>query len=83
MDFIKRQENEKKFSNWEELPDGSRLYWFVIEGRLGWKAKYLKKVDSKESTLFFWQEIYDKAGILVEVHEKYPIDKGHKKIEKQ
>ncbi len=83
MDLNKRQENEKKFPNWEELPDGSRLYWFVIEGRMGWKAKYLKKVDSKESTLTFWQEIYDKAGILVEVHEKYPIDKGHKKIEKQ
>lgn len=83
MNFNKRQENEKKFPNWEELPDGSRLYWFVIEGRMGWKAKYLKKVDNKESTLSFWQEIYDKAGILVEVHEKYPIDKGHKKMEKQ
>lgn len=83
MNFNKRQENEKKFPNWEELPDGSRLYWFVIEGRMGWKAKYLKKVDNKESTLSFWQEIFDKAGILVEVHEKYPIDKGHKKMEKQ
>ena len=81
MDFNKRQENEKKFTNWEELPDGSRLYWFVIEGRWGWKAKYLKKVDSNELTLSFWQEIYDKAGILVEVHEKYPIDRGHKKID--
>lgn len=83
MDFNKRQENEKKFPNWKELPDGSRLYWFVIEGRMGWKAKYLKKVDNKESTLSFWQEIYDKAGILVEVHEKYPVDKGHKKIVKK
>jgi hypothetical protein len=50
---------------------------------MGWKAKYLKKVDNNESTLSFCQEIYNKAGILVEVHEKYPIDKGHKKIEKQ
>jgi hypothetical protein len=83
LDFNKRQENEKKFPNWEELPDGLRVYWFVIEGRMGWKAKYLKKVDNNESTLSFWQEIYNKAGILVEVHEKYPIDKGHKKIEKQ
>ena len=83
MNFNKRQENEKKFANWEELPDGSRLYWFVIEGRMGWKAKYLKKVDSNEWTVSFWQEIYNKSGILVEVHEKYPIDKGHKKIEKQ
>jgi hypothetical protein len=83
LDYKKRQENERKFPNWEDLSDGSRLYWFIIEGRMGWKAKYLKKVDNKESTLSFWQEIYDKAGILVEVHEKYPIDKGHKKIDKK
>ena len=82
MDFNKRQENERKFSNWEELQDGSRVYWFEIEGRMDWKAKYLKRVDSNEVTLKFWQEIYDESGILVEVHEKYPVDKGHKKIVK-
>jgi hypothetical protein len=82
LDFNKRQENERKFSNWEELQDSSRLYWFEIEGRMGWKAKYLKRVDSKEVTLKFWQEIYDELGVFVEVHEKYPIDRGHKKIEK-
>jgi hypothetical protein len=26
-------------------------------------------------------EIYDEKGILREVHEKYPVDEGHKKIE--
>lgn len=82
MDFKKRQENERKFTHWEELQDGSRVYWFEIEGRIGWKAKYLKQVDNNEVTLKFWQEIYDESGILVEVHEKYPNDKGHKKIEK-
>jgi hypothetical protein len=82
LNINKRQENERKFPNWEELPDGSRLYWFEIKGRMGWKAKYFKNVDNEESTLSFWQEIYDEEGILVEVHEKYPIDKGHKKIEK-
>jgi hypothetical protein len=81
LDIKKRQENEKKFSNWDELPDGSRTYWFEIDGRLGWKARYLKKVDHFETTLSFWQEIYDENGILVEFHEKYPINKGHKKIE--
>jgi len=80
LNIEKRQENEKKFPNWEELPDGSRIYWFEIEGRMGWKAKYLKKVDNNETTLSFWQEIYNEKGILVEVHEKYPIDKGHSKI---
>lgn len=82
MDLIKRQENEKKFPNFKELPDGSRMYWFEIEGRLGWKAIYLKTVDHQETTLSFWQEIYDENGFLVEVHEKYPIDKGHIKIER-
>jgi len=82
LDFTKRQENEKKFPSWEELQDGSRVYSFEIKGRMGWKAKYLKQVDENEVTLKFWQEIYDESGILVEVHEKYPVDKGHKKMEK-
>jgi hypothetical protein len=34
-------------------------------------------VDAREITLRFWQEIYDEQGTLVEVHEKYPLDKGH------
>ena len=49
---------------------------------MGWKAKYLKEVDNNERTLSFWQEIYNEKGILVEIHEKYPVDKGHKKIER-
>jgi len=80
VDLIKRQENEKKFPNFKEQPDGSRIYWFEIEGRLGWKAKYLKTVDHHEITLSFCQEIYDSNGFLAEIHEKYPIDKGHLKI---
>jgi hypothetical protein len=28
----------------------------------------------------FWQEIYDQAGILVEVHQKFPVDEGHRKV---
>jgi len=82
LSIYKREENEKKFPNCEVQPSGSRLYWFEIEGRMGWKARYLKAVDAEEVTLSFWQEIYDEKGILVEIHEKYPIDKGHKKIVK-
>lgn len=82
MNINKRQENEKKFTDWEESPDGSRVYWFETEGRLGWRARYVKEVDNQEITLTFRQEIYDEFGILVEIHEKYPIDKGHIKIEK-
>lgn len=81
MNLSKRQENEKKFPNFEELPNGSRLYWFEIEGRTGWKARYVKIVDREEVTVSFRQEIYNEDGLLVEIHEKYPIDKGHKIIE--
>jgi hypothetical protein len=73
--------NEKKFSDWQENEIG-RLYWFEVEGRFGWRAKYLKQVDKEESTIRFWQEIYNNLGILVEIHEKYPIDKGHIKLNK-
>ena len=83
MNISKRQENEKKFPNWEEFPNGLRKYWFEVEGRTGWKARYIKVVDQNEVTLTFMQEIYNDLGILVEVHEKYPIDKGHKKTENQ
>ena len=51
-------------------------------GKLGWKAKYLKQVNKDEITIRFWQEIYNNLGILVEIHEKYPIDKGHIKLNK-
>jgi hypothetical protein len=78
----KREENKKKFQNCEALPDGSSKYWFEIVGRNGWKARYLKIVDQLEVTKSFWQEIYNENGVLVEIHEKYPIDKGHIKIEK-
>ena len=33
-----------------------------------------------EITVRFWQEIYDDQGTLVEIHEKYPVDKGHRKL---
>ena len=79
MSKAKQDINERKFSNWEERENG-RLYWFEIEGKYGWKAKYLKLVDENDSTLKFWQEIYDNLGKLVEIHEKYPFDKGHVKL---
>ena len=75
-----RPQNEKKFGQWEEKPGGARRYWFDISGRLGWLARYCKDVDANETTLRFWQEIYDDQGRLVEVHEKYPVDKGHQKV---
>ena len=75
-----RVQNEKKFGHWEDLPGGGRRYWLDVLGRLGWWARYLKEVDAQEVTLRFWQEIFDEQGKLVEVHEKYPVDTGHRKV---
>ncbi len=76
MNENKRQKNKTDFDLWIEKEDG-RIYSFEVAGKLGWKAKYLKEVNNEEVTIRFWQEVYDDNNILKEVHEKYPIDKGH------
>ncbi len=80
MESNRRIKNEKKFETWVDLSNCGRVYSYEIEGHHGWKAKYIKEVDSSERTVRFYQEIYNTSGKLVEVHEKYPIDKGHQKI---
>jgi hypothetical protein len=72
--------NERKFEFWRDLAGGGRCYWLDVTGRAGWRARYLKEVDSKETTLRIWQEIYDESGKLVEVHQKFPVDDGHRKV---
>jgi hypothetical protein len=60
-----RSQNERKFKYWEELPDGGRRYIREFAGRAGGRARYIKEVDA--------------AGPLVAVHEKFPVDLGHKR----
>ncbi|MBU1754012.1 hypothetical protein KKG56_09230 [bacterium] len=74
----KRNENEQKFGNWENLENGGRRYFYEVQGHYGWKARYIKEVDLLEKTIRFYQEIYNPKNELVEVHEKYPVDTGHK-----
>ncbi len=76
----KRVNNEKKFSYWEELPNGGRKYWDEVIGKFGFRACYVKEVDGKEETIRFYQEIYDSKGNLIEVHEKFPKDLGHRRL---
>jgi hypothetical protein len=76
----KRTINERKFGKWEELAGDGRRYSYEIDGRHGCTARYVKEVNLIEETLRFYQEIYDNNGKLVEIHEKYPDDKGHKKV---
>ena len=76
----KREQNERKYEQWITKDDGGRIYVYEVKGKSGWFAKYIKEVDSSETTISFRQEILNNLGELVEIHEKYPIHKGHKKI---
>ncbi len=76
----KRRLNEKKFPKWQKLPDGGRIYWLEVKGKHGWRARYVKEVDAMEETLKFYQEVYDGNDNLIEIHEKFPMDKGHRKV---
>lgn len=76
-----REKNERKFGNWENLLHGGRLYFLEVRGHHGWTARYVKQVDAEENTVRFFQEIRNEEGKLVEIHEKYPEDKGHQKVE--
>jgi len=40
----------------------------------------VKEVDKEESTVRFYQEVFDADGRLREVHDKYPVDLGHRKV---
>lgn len=75
-----REQNERKFGQWQELAHGGRVYWLMVAGRHGWTAKYLKEVGAEENTVRFWQEIYNEQGALVEIHEKFPLDRGHQGV---
>ena len=75
-----RAQNERKFKHWEKLPNGGRRYIREFVGRAGGRARYVKEVDANERTVRFAQEIYDASGGLVEVHEKFPVDLGHKRL---
>jgi hypothetical protein len=75
-----RTQNERKFKHWEDLPDGGRRYIREFAGRAGGLAHYIKEVNVDETTTRFAQEIYDSSGRLVAVHEKFPVDLGHKQM---
>ena len=75
-----RAQNERKFKQWEDLPNGGRRYVREFAGRAGGRARYIKEVDASERTVRFLQEIYDLTDRLVAMHEKFPVDLGHKQL---
>jgi len=76
--MARREQNERQFSSWEDLVEGGRRYWKDYPDRKGGWARYVKVVNAEEVTLLVIQEIYDRSGKLVAIHEKYPVDKGHR-----
>lgn len=75
-----KEQNERKFPNWQDMPSGEKRYWLDVLSRSGWKVRYVKEVNAHEVTLRFYQEVYDQTGDLIEVHHKYPVDLGHRKV---
>lgn len=75
-----REQNERKFKWWDNLPDGGRRYWYDVQGRSGYWARYVKIVDATEKTQRFFQEIFDSHDTLIAIHEKYPVDLGHQEL---
>lgn len=78
--MVSREQNEKKFGSWEDLPDGGRRYFRDYAGRAGGRARYIKEVDENEVTTRFAQAIYDREGTMIAVHEKFPVDLGHQTL---
>jgi hypothetical protein len=57
-----REQNERKFGRWDELPDGGRRYVREYSGGAGGRVRYIKEVDASEATTRFAQEIYAREG---------------------
>jgi hypothetical protein len=75
-----REQNERKFPHWLDLTDGGWRYWRDVSAYRGGYARYVKEVDANEQTTKFYQEIYNAQGELAEIHEKFPVDRGHQKV---
>lgn len=72
-----RQQNERRYPQWLDLPDGGRRYVRTITGRDAGFARYIKTVDANETTTSIIQEVYDDGGRLIGIHQKFPVDTGH------
>jgi hypothetical protein len=75
-----RKQNERRFPQWEDLPDGGRRYYRIVQGTISGYARYVKVVDANEVTMSFVQEIYDDNSQLIGIHSKYPEDTGHQDL---
>lgn len=75
-----REQNERRFENWEILPNGGRRYWTDRQGAVSGFQRMVKVVDADENTLQLVQEIYNDDGVMIERHQKFPVDTGHETL---
>jgi hypothetical protein len=75
-----REQNERRFKNWDDFADGGRRYWTDRRGIVSGFQRMIKVVDANERTLQVVQEIYNDAGELIERHQKFPVDTGHESL---
>jgi hypothetical protein len=75
-----REQNERRFQNWQEFSDGTRRYWMDRAGAVSGFQRMIKVVDADEKTMQVLQEIYNDEGELIERHQKYPVDTGHERL---
>lgn len=78
-----RKSNERRFPQWDVLPDAGRRYYRIVIGKKAGYARYIKIVDSEEITISIVQEVFDDNGRLIGVHQKYPVDTGHQGLESE
>ena len=71
---------ERQFILGRVTPMAGLAKCLEFAGRAGGRALYIKEVDANENTTRFVQEIYDATGLLVAVHQKFPVDSGHKQL---
>lgn len=72
-----REQNERQFDQWEDLPGGGRKYWRQRPGGHFGSQMMVRVVDENEVAIRAVQEVYDDEGVMIEQHVKYPEDRGH------
>ncbi len=56
-----REQNEKEYRNWQDMPGGGRRYWKERKGAVSGWQRIIKIVDADEKILFLVQEIYENS----------------------
>ena len=78
-----RKQNEGRFKRWKDLANGGREYWKDRPGEISGFQRIIKIVDEHETTQLILQEVYDDDNILIQRHQKFPMDTGHQYLDSE